>query len=60
VLPKFNVVTIDHFPGVFSCAIVVIVNQIYGFRKMAVTANKAGSIVRHDRHSFMRAISVHH
>jgi hypothetical protein len=49
VLPKFNVVTIDHFPGVFSCAVVVIANQIDGFHKMAVTANKVRSVVCHDR-----------
>jgi hypothetical protein len=49
VLPKFDVVTIDHLPGAFSCAVVVIADQIDGFYEMAVAADEVGSIVRHDR-----------
>jgi hypothetical protein len=49
VLPKFNIVTVDHLPGAFSCAVVVIADEIDGFHEMAVTADKVRAIVRHDR-----------
>ena len=49
VLPKFNVVTVDHLPGAFPCGGVVIADQIDGFHELAVTADKISSIVRHIR-----------
>ena len=48
-LPKFNVVTVDHLPGAFSCPVVVIADEIDGLHEMAVTADKVRSIVRHIR-----------
>jgi hypothetical protein len=49
VLPKLNVVTIDHLPGAFPCAVVVVADQIDGFHEMTVPANKVCSIIRHGR-----------
>jgi hypothetical protein len=49
VLPKFDVVTIDHLPGAFPCAVVVIANQVDGFHEMAIMADKVRAIMRHDR-----------
>jgi hypothetical protein len=60
VLPKLDVVTVDHLPGTFSCAVIVIADEIDGFHKMAVTANKVRPVVCHDRSSLSRAISVRH
>jgi hypothetical protein len=59
-LPKLDVVTVDHLPGVFSCAIVVIADEIDGFHEMAIPANKVRPVVRHDRCSLTPAISVRH
>jgi hypothetical protein len=56
VLPKLDVVTIDHLPGTFPCTVVVITDEIDGLHEMTVTANKVRPIVRHDRRSFTRAI----
>jgi hypothetical protein len=56
VLPKLDVVTIDHLPGAFSCTVVVIADEIDGFHEMAVTADKVSAIVRHDRTFLTRAI----
>jgi hypothetical protein len=56
VLPKFNVVTVDHLPGAFPCTIVVIADQIDGLHEMTVAANKVGSVVRHDRSFLTQAI----
>jgi hypothetical protein len=47
VLPKFNVVTVDHLPGAFPCAVVVIADEVDGLHKLAVTANKVRSIMGH-------------
>jgi hypothetical protein len=55
-LPKLNVVAIDHLPGTFPCTVIVIADQIDGLHEMAVTANKVRPIVRHDRRSLTRAI----
>jgi hypothetical protein len=60
VLPKFDVVTIDHLPGTFSCAVVVIADEIDGFHEMAVTCDKVRPIVCHGRSFLTRAISVRH
>ena len=49
VLPKLDVVTIDHLPGTFPCTVVVIANEINGLHEMTVTANKVRPIVCHDR-----------
>jgi hypothetical protein len=57
VLPKFNVVTIDHLPGVFAGGFVVIADEIDGFHEMTVTANKVGSIVRHDLRSLTPSVT---
>jgi hypothetical protein len=56
VLPKFNVMTVDHLPGAFPCTIVVIADEIDGLHEMAVTADKIRSIVRHTRRSLTQAI----
>jgi hypothetical protein len=56
VLPKLNVVTIDHFAGAYLRTVVVIANEIDGFHETAVVANKVCSIVCHDRCSAIRAI----
>jgi hypothetical protein len=58
VLPKFNVVTVDHLPGAFSCAVVVIADEIDGFHEMTVTANKVSSIVRHNLRSLTPSAQV--
>jgi hypothetical protein len=58
VLPKLNVVTIDHLPGTFLCTVVVVADQIDGFHEMTVPANKVCSIVRHSRHSLTSATWV--
>jgi hypothetical protein len=47
VLPKLNVVIINHFAGAFPGTVVVIANEIDGFLKMAVMADEVGSIVCH-------------
>jgi hypothetical protein len=40
VLPKFNVVTVDHFPGAFPCSVVIIIaDEVNRFHELAVTAN---------------------
>jgi hypothetical protein len=49
VLPKFDVVTVDHLLGALPCAVVVIADEIDGFHEMTVTADKVRPIVRHDR-----------
>jgi hypothetical protein len=56
VLPKFDVVAVDHLPGAFSCTVVIIADEIDGLHEMAVTANKIRSIVRHTRRSLTQAI----
>jgi hypothetical protein len=53
-LPKFNIVTVDHFAGSFPCSVIVIADEIDGFHELAVTANKVRPIVRHDRSSLFR------
>jgi hypothetical protein len=47
VLPKFDVVTVDHFPRAFPCTVVVIADQIDRFHELAVTVNEVGAIVSH-------------
>jgi hypothetical protein len=47
VLPKFDIVTVDHLRGAFACGGVVIADQIDGFHEMAVSADKVSSIVCH-------------
>ncbi len=59
-LPKLDVVTVDHLPGAFSCVVVVIADEIDGFHEMAVAVNKVRPIVCHDQSSLTRAISVRH
>ena len=53
---QFNIVTIDHFAGVSSCAVVIVTDEIDGFHELAVTADKVRSMVRHDRSSLTQAI----
>lgn len=60
VLPKLNVVTIDHLPGAFLCAVVVIADEIDGFHEVTVTANKIRSIMRHNRRSLTPVLSDRH
>jgi hypothetical protein len=49
VLPEFNVVTVDHLPGTFLRAVVIVADEIDGFHEMAVTADQICAIIRHDR-----------
>jgi hypothetical protein len=56
VLPKFDIVTVDHLPGAFPCTVVVIADEIDGLHEMAVTADKVRPIVRHDRSFLTQAI----
>jgi hypothetical protein len=44
-LPKFNIVTVDHFAGAFACGGVVLADEIDGLHEVAVSANKVSSIV---------------
>jgi hypothetical protein len=56
VLPKLDVVTIDHLPGAFPCTVIVIADKVDGFHEMTVTTNKVRPIVGHDRRFLTRAI----
>jgi len=51
VLPKFDVMTIDHLPSAFFRGGVVIADEIDGFHEVAITADKVSSIVRRNRDS---------
>jgi hypothetical protein len=47
VLPKLDVVTVDHSLGAFLRSVVIIADEIDGLNKIAVAANQVCSIVRH-------------
>jgi hypothetical protein len=49
VLPKFDVVTVNHSLGAFLRSVVVNAVEIDGFNEIAVVANQVCSIVRHRR-----------
>jgi hypothetical protein len=46
-LPKFDVVTIDHSLGAFLRSVVIIADEIDGLDDVAIPANQVSSIVRH-------------
>jgi hypothetical protein len=46
-LPKLNVVTVNHFLCPLSRCVVILAVQVDGFDEIAVLANKIGSIMRH-------------
>jgi hypothetical protein len=48
-LPKLNVVTINHSLGAFLRSVVVIANDIGGLDEITIAANQVCSIVRHGR-----------
>jgi len=49
VLPKLDVVTVNHSLGAFLRSVVIIANEIDGLNEMIVAANQVSSIVRHGR-----------
>jgi hypothetical protein len=51
VMPKLNIVPINHFEGAFLCSFVIGAGEVDCFNQVAVTANKVRLIVRHNRRS---------
>jgi hypothetical protein len=49
VLPKLDVVTVDHSLGAFLRSVVVSAVEINGLNEIAISANQVRSIVRHSR-----------
>jgi hypothetical protein len=54
VLPKLNVVTVNHSLGTFLCGVVIVANEIDGLNEITVAANQVCSIVRHGRSPSVR------
>jgi hypothetical protein len=52
VMPKLNIVTINHFEGAFHCGFVVGADEVDCFNAVAVTANNVPLIVRLNRRPF--------
>jgi hypothetical protein len=57
-LPKLNVVTVNHSLGAFLRSVVVIANDIDGLDEITIAANQVCSIVRHGR-SLKRCQRLH-